>query len=205
MHRDILESDTKRVLETLVRADVLQDFYLVGGTALALQYGHRKSIDLDFFSPHDFLLPGLRANMAVLGDYTLENEAPGTLDGVLDNVKLTFLRYPYPPLFPLIMWEGISLADPRDIACMKIDAISARGSKKDFIDLYVLLEQYSLKEILTMFEEKYADIHYNTLHLLKSLTYFEDAETEPMPVMLRPIEWNAVKTKISLQARALVA
>lgn len=204
MHRDILEAGTERVLATVVESGVLRDFYMVGGTALALQFGHRKSIDLDFFSPNDFSLPELRAKIASLGDYTLENEAPGTLDGILNNVKLTFLRYYYPLLFPLIPWNGLSLADPRDIACMKIDAISARGSRKDFVDLYILLEQYPLKEILRMFEEKYVGIHYNPLHLVKSLSYFDDAEAEPMPNMLRSIEWDVVKTKISLEARALV-
>jgi predicted nucleotidyltransferase component of viral defense system len=191
MHPDILETGTERVLTKIVAAGLLDGFYMVGGTALALQYGHRKSIDLDFFLPHDFSLFELKEKIA-------------TLDGILDGVKLTFLRYPYPLLFPLIPWEGVALADPRDIGCMKIDAISARGSRKDFVDLYVLLEQYPLRDILRMFEEKYAGIHYNTLHLVKSLSYFDDAEMEPMPIMLRSLEWGVVKTKISLEAKALI-
>jgi len=204
MHPNILESGTERVLTAIADAGILTDYYMVGGTALALHYGHRKSIDLDFFNERDFSTTDLRERIARLGNYTLENEASSTLDGILDGVKLTFLRYRYPLLFPLIEWNGINLADPRDIACMKIDAISARGSRKDFIDLYVLLEQYPLKDMLHLFEEKYTGIHFNTLHLLKSLSYFDDAETEPLPIMLRPITWEQVKNKITLEAKALV-
>ena len=204
MHPEILESGTRSVLDKIRTGGILSEFYMVGGTALALAYGHRKSIDLDFFSKTDFALSSLKEKISMLGTYTLENEESGTLDGILDEVKVTFLRYSYPLLFPLGSFEGVSLADPRDIACMKIDAISSRGSKKDFIDLYVLLEHYSLPEILGFFEKKYASINYNKLHLLKSLSYFDDAEDEPSPVMLRDITWENVKKKISSEAHSLV-
>lgn len=204
MHTEILAEDTKRVLGKISDSDLLTDFYMVGGTALALQFGHRKSIDLDFFSPKDFSLPHLKKSISVLGNYTLENEEPGTLDGILDEVKLTFLRYEYPLLFPLISYDNILLADPRDIACMKLDAISSRGSRKDFIDLFVLLEHHTLTELLALFTKKYAGINYNKLHIIKSLSYFADAEDEPMPIILRDISWDVVKKKISGEARALV-
>jgi hypothetical protein len=87
-------------------------------------------------------------------------------------------------------------ADERDIAAMKIDAVSSRGSKKDFIDIYFLLEKYSLSDLLEIFEKKYAAIKFNRVHILKSLSYFEDAESEPMPIMLKPISWEDVKKKI---------
>jgi hypothetical protein len=176
---------------------------MVGGTALALHYGHRKSIDLDFISQRDFSLAHLKQSVSVLGRYTLENEEPGTLDGILDDVKLTFLRYEYPLLFPMISYEHIFLADSRDIACMKLDAISSRRSRKDFIDLYVLLEHYTLATLFEYFEKKYANIHYNKLHMIKSLSYFADAEEEPMPIMLRTLSWEAVKEKIIADARLL--
>src|SRR3989338_1498675 len=127
MHPETLASETRRVLEKIGKQPFLSDFYLAGGTALALHLGHRESIDLDFFSEYDFSLEKLRKEMSELGRYVLVNEEPGTLDGMLENVKVTFLRYQYPLLFPLVPFLNIRIADERDIACMKIDAISSRG------------------------------------------------------------------------------
>jgi len=100
---------------------------------------------------------------------------------------------------------GIKIADEKDIACMKIDAISSRGSKKDFIDLYFLLEKYSLPELISFFEKKYSAIEFNKLHILKSLTYFKDAEDEPMPIMIKNTNWADVKKKIIKEANKIVA
>jgi len=108
-------------------------------------------------------------------------------------VKLSFLGYPYKIIFPLLEWQGIKLADPRDIACMKLTAISSRGSKKDFIDLYFMLQNYPLEELLKIFNKKYQRIKYNRIHILKSLTYFTDGENEPMPVMLENVSWKKIK------------
>ncbi|MEK7161153.1 MAG: nucleotidyl transferase AbiEii/AbiGii toxin family protein, partial [Patescibacteria group bacterium] len=98
-----------------------------------------------------------------------------------------------------IDFENAKLADERDIAAMKIDAVSSRGSKKDFVDLYFLLEKYSLPELIDFFEKKYSNIKFNKLHILKSLTYFEDAEKEPMPEMLKQANWDSIKKKITLE------
>jgi hypothetical protein len=96
----------------------------------------------------------------------------------------------------LIDFEGVKLADERDIAAMKIDAASSRGSKKDFIDIYFLLKKYTLENLIGFFEQKYKDINYNKLHILKSFIYFEDAENEPMPKMIQEVDWDKVKQNI---------
>jgi len=191
-------------LEKISEQDFLGNFYLVGGTALAIHLGHRESIDLDFFSGKDFSLEKLKKEIGSIGRYVLANEAEGTLDGMLDDVKVTFLRYEYPLLFPLVDFDGTKLADERDIAGMKIDAISSRGSKKDFVDLYFLLEKYSLSELFSFFEKKYSHIGYNKMHLLKSLVYFADAEDQTMPKMLRDVSWDSVKEKILQEAKKLI-
>lgn len=196
MHPETLSPETRRVLEKISRESWLSNFYLAGGTALALQLGHRISVDLDFFSQKDFSLPLLKKDVAFVGEYVLTNEEDGTLDGLIDDVKVTFLRYEYPLLYPLNSFEGVALADIRDIACMKLDAVSSRGSRKDFIDIFFLLERFSLDEMLDLFAKKYSHIQYNKLHLLKSLVYFSDAEDEPMPVMLRDVSWDDVKKRI---------
>lgn len=204
MYPETLAPETRRVLEKISTLIFPKDFYLVGGTALALHLGHRESIDLDFFSPQDFSLEKLKKAVAVLGRYRLTNEEAGTLDGMLDDVKLTFIRYEYPLLFPFVDWQGVELADERDIACMKIDAVSSRGSKKDFVDIYFLLEKYSLAELLSFFERKYSHIEYNKLHLLKSLAYFDDAEEDVMPKMLKDVSWGTVKARVLEETRELI-
>ena len=103
-----------------------------------------------------------------------------------------------------VKFEGIKLADEWDIACMKIDAISSRGSKKDFIDLYFLLEKYNLLELLAFFERKYSDIKFNKMHIFKSLIYFDDAEDEPMSIMIKEVKWKEVKNKIIEEVGKLV-
>lgn len=204
MYRETIAPETRRVLEKISKQPFANNFYLVGGTALALHLGHRESIDLDFFSAQDFSLEKMKQEVSAIGQYRLTNEEDGTLDGMLDDVKLTFIRYTYPLLFPLVDWNGVKLADERDIACMKIDAISSRGSKKDFIDMYFLLEKYSLSELLSFFEQKYSHIEYNKLHLLKSLAYFDDAEEDAMPKMYKDVSWDTVKEKILEQTRKLI-
>lgn len=204
MHIETLAPETSRVLDTIKKERFIGDFYLVGGTALALHLGHRESIDLDFFSPDDFSLETLKKEISSIGRYTLTDETDGTLDGMLDGVKITFLRYEYPLLYPLVDSDGVKLADERDIAAMKIDAISSRGSRKDFIDLYFLLKKYPLSEILSFFEQKYSHIDYNRMHLLKSLSYFVDAENDASPKMLIPADWQAVKETIAREAKQLI-
>ena len=196
MHLETISSETKRILAKIAKSKIAREFYLAGGTALALQLGHRQSIDLDWFLKYPFSNSEIKKGLAALGKFQLDNEAEGTINGLLDGVRVSFFYYDYDLLFPLVNFEGANLADERDIAAMKIDAVSSRGSKKDFIDLYFLLERYKLEELIGFFEKKYADIKYNKLHILKSLIYFDDAQDEPMPIMLKQTEWNKVKEKI---------
>jgi len=184
-------------LEKIKKISLLGDnLYLAGGTALAIELGHRKSIDLDFFSRSDFSTDEFKKKLSGIGTLEVTNEEDGTLDVLLDGVKVSFLRYGYGQLFPFLNFEGIKLADERDIGAMKIDAVSSRGSKKDFIDIYFLLKKYDLGQLLAFFEEKYENIKYNKIHILKSLVYFDDAENEPMPLMIEDVKWEDVRKKI---------
>lgn len=191
MHKETLSKKTRIVLEKIV--PVTTPFYLAGGTALALLLGHRISVDLDFFSKDAFSVSLLVDQLNVLGDLKIEDQSESTFNGSLDGVKISFFHYPYPLLFSTIEYNGVSLADERDIAAMKIEAISGRGSKKDFVDLFVLLQKYSLKELLLFFHKKYEKFNYNKLHILKSLSYFYDADKDLEPVYIQPILWTEVK------------
>jgi len=196
MYPETIDRQTKRVLEKIKELELLEGFYLAGGTALAIECGHRTSIDLDFFSKENFDRAILKHELVNAGEVTVVGEEEGTLHCVIDGVKVSFLQYPYALSFDPVDFDGIRLADPRDIAAMKIDAISSRGSKKDFIDLFILLKEYSLQELIGFFEKKFNDIRYNKLHILKSLTFFDDAESEPMPMMLVDVKWEEVKKTV---------
>jgi len=201
MYQKIINKKTESLLEKLHKEKILKDFYLAGGTALALQYEHRKSIDLDWFNQKDFNTDKLKRKLSQFDKIIIESEEKNTLNLILSGVKLSFLNYPYKLLFPLINWQNIKLADERDIACMKLSAISSRGSKKDFIDLFFILKKYSLPELLKLFDKKYQNIKYNKLHILKSLTYFNDADNEPMPIMLKKINWKEIKEYIKTKTK----
>ena len=203
MYKQSVSEQTQRILAK-IGGHFTRDFYLAGGTALAIELGHRMSIDLDWFSGREFLNSQIKTALAKFGRFELTGEDKGTIHGVLDEVRVSFLRYNYGLLFPLVEFGGAKLADERDIAAMKLDAVSSRGSKKDFVDIYFLLEKYPLPELMGFFEKKYADIKFNKLHILKSITYFEDAEKEPMPKMLKPASWESIKQKIVVEANKIL-
>ena len=207
MHPETLEKDTADVVSRLAKSQIVaphSGIYLAGGTALALQLGHRQSVDLDFFCEKG-LPESITESLTALGSLTVTRADPTTFDGTLDNVKVSFFSYTYPRLYPTLLFDGIALADPRDIAAMKVLAISQRCTRKDFIDLYVLLRIYSLAEIFEFFDAKFKPVSYLRTHLLKSITYFMEAETEPMPKMLEKISWDEVKKKLVKDAETLAA
>ena len=191
MHKETLSENTRIVLDKI--APIATPFYLAGGTALALLLGHRISIDLDFFSENAFSVSSLVLQLNTLGNLKIEDQSENTFNGSLDGVKISFFYYPYPLLFPTKKYNNVALADERDIVAMKIQAISDRGSKKDFVDLFVLLKKYSLNDILKFFNKKYEKFNYNRLHILKSLSYFYDADTNAELVYIHPISWIEVK------------
>lgn len=183
-----------RALELLSSAGILQDFYLAGGTALALHLGHRLSEDLDFFSPASVDTLMLKQRLDELGDLQVLEERWGTLHGIFQETKVSFLYYRYPLLFAPVVFKGCSVAAPEDIAPMKIEAIASRGSKKDFFDLYFIAREIAdLQHCLEFYRRKFAGLNFNLYHVLKSLTYFADAEKEREPVLLRRVSWNRVK------------
>ncbi|NPV73104.1 MAG: nucleotidyl transferase AbiEii/AbiGii toxin family protein [Pelotomaculum sp.] len=171
--------------------------YLAGGTALALILGHRKSVDFDWFTPKTFEPDALLRDLSVLGKVEVAETGRGTFHGFIDGIRVTWLWYPNPLLRPLINVEdvaGLKLASLTDIAVMKWAAISQRGARKDFIDLYCICRHgCNLEDLLALLPEKYPAADINYYHMIKSLSYFDDAEREAMPLMTGKIEWPAVK------------
>jgi hypothetical protein len=192
-HSNTISSATQAALVSLRDSSILEGFYLAGGTALSLQMGHRISLDLDFFARDHFNEDALVQRVQVLSGFALAAKAPFTIHATIEGIKVSFLGYAYPILFPTDTFLDVSVADPRDIACMKVSAISSRGAKRDFVDLYVCAKQFGLDEILRLFGNKYAQTRWSRTHILKSLTYFAGAEKDPMPRMLAPVDWSEVK------------
>jgi hypothetical protein len=193
MHEEILAKPTQKLFGKLTGLPWLSDFYLAGGTALALQLGHRTSVDLDFFTGKPFDEGKMIENLAAIGKIEILQKERQSITGILDGVKISFLGYPYPILKPALSFQGAAIASIEDVACMKLDALASRGTKRDFIDLYCIGKTLPLKEVVGLFQMKYASIHYNLLHIKKSLAYFDDAEGDPLPDMLVPINWSEVK------------
>lgn len=181
----------------------LDTFYLSGGTGLSLQLGHRESEDLDFFTKQLFSPQQLEQAIVTFGQLSQTELAEGTLNTFIEGVKVQFLHYPYPLLEPLIDWNGIKISSILDIACTKLQTISMRGSKKDFVDLYFLLDQYTLVALLEAVKRKYISSNYNQAHIIKSLVYFDDAETQPMPRMHKDVDWESVKAKMIASVKEL--
>ena len=191
-----IPSPTQDDLEILAKTALLKDFYLAGGTGLATYLNHRDSIDLDFFSLHEFNENQLVAELAQAGTFALSVKEQGTVSGSFRETLVSFFHYPYPLLEKPVETRNVSIASIRDIACMKLDAASSRGTKKDFIDLYCIVHMtnHALPELLVSFSQKFAIIKYNLMHIKKSLLYFADAEQDPMPLMRMPLAWETVRT-----------
>lgn len=193
-HFETLFENTKQTFDLLGNQDFLKQFYLAGGTALALHLGHRLSADLDFFSKENFNEQILLQDLSKIGEFHLEEKSKQTIIGILNGVKLSFLGYNYPLLNSLERISNVNIAGIADIACMKIDTISSRGAKRDFIDIYFIAKEIiPLREIIILFQKKYASLNYNMMHIKKSLIYFNDAESDPMPNMLKSAEWEEIK------------
>jgi hypothetical protein len=201
LHLSILPEEQLRLFKTLSGQSFIKDFYLAGGTCLALQIGHRQSIDFDFFIPADFNTSLIVNTLSQIGVYTRDNEEKNTVNGSLNGVRISFFGYRYGIIDDFIKVGNIRLAGLKDIAAMKLEAIAGRGSKKDFIDMFFLLQHYSLRDMLSFHSLKYGTGLSNQYHLLKSLVYFADAEDEAMPIMKVKIKWKEVMAKIIAAAK----
>lgn len=191
-----IEPTTLGLLKSLMNEPLLEPFYLVGGTALALQLGHRFSVDLDLFThfPYDkeMLFDSLKQNY----NMTIEFTNNVITIGYINDVKTDLVNVRYTPQYPMHIIEGVRMLDIRDIAAMKLNAITQRGNKKDFYDMYFLFKKIPLGDMLTDFEKKFKT--QNTYQVVKSLTYFIDADEFSDPIVFdKKLTWGKVKASIS--------
>lgn len=199
LHYETIVPEARSLLEKLSDLPVLKDARLVGGTALALQLGHRTSVDLDFFGRISADSEELRSILRDVGHVEVTSVSKNINIFWINDIKVDIVNYPYPWIDMPIDADGVRLASLNDIAAMKVSAIVNRGTKKDFIDIYTLLQSFTLDDILDMYSRKYSDG--SLFIVMKSLTYFDDAETDPMPDVLSDITWESVKDCIGTVVR----
>jgi hypothetical protein len=202
MHPRVLGSEAWQVIKELDRRGLMQHWILAGGTGLALQVGHRYSEHLDLFLTEDFDSDRLLHVLSEAGTVHVHDRGRSTLNVLLEGLRLSYLKSQAAFLFDPIAYRGLFIADARDIALMKLVAAGGRGSRKDFVDLYFYFTMFGgLDSILPLLRKRYAGIHYNEYHVLKSLVYFEDAECEPMPHMIKKVHWKDIKEKMIEEVR----
>jgi hypothetical protein len=175
----------------------LRNYYLAGGTGLALQLGHRISTDLDWFSTNRRLLGPEREHIGLTlgasGAFQVALEQDGMLFAKLFGTDVSFVHQPHALLEPTIDHLGVQLASPTDIGLMKIAAINSRGTRRDFVDVYCLRETVTLDRLLELSTVKYSDRPSFLAIAIRALAYFEDAEHQPMPRLLWPVRWTDVR------------
>jgi len=196
LHKETIDAATLELLKRLMGDERLQGFVLVGGTSLALQIGHRISVDLDLFTEKQFEADELREYLE--RNYHLQTDylAFATVKGEIEGVQVDCIAHAYPWLKPFVLEEGVRLASLEDICAMKLNAIAGNGTRiKDFVDVAYLSSMFSLEQMLKFYEEKY---HANPLMPLKGIVYFADINKNA-PVKMangKPLDWKSIEKRL---------
>ena len=202
-----IEPGTLSILKKLMKIPEFQSFNLVGGTALALKYGHRTSVDLDLFSTENF---DHQATIEILqknfGDsFTYDGDfSKWGIFCFIDGVKLDLVYYPHPMLYPFELWDTIRIYDDRDVIAMKIQAILGRGKKKDFWDIAELMEYYDLSQMIGFHKAKYPN-QMLLISIPTAIVYFDDANNSNDPVSLKGQTWDKIQSKIRSKVREFLS
>lgn len=195
-HEEVLDEAGRAAAARL--AEAAGDFYLAGGTALALRLGHRVSLDLDLFSPKNALGPeqrrALLETLKASGPLKIKEVKDGTCHLDLAGTTVSLFHYAYPIVGRPESWRGLEVASLEDIAAMKLSAVLGRGSKKGFIDLHELCRRLGPDRVMSTAQRKFPLHSDFPLQAARALVYFEDAEKEPMPRMLGAASWEDVKS-----------
>ncbi len=190
----VVDKPTLDLLNKINESVLFQNYRLVGGTALALIHGHRKSIDLDFFGNEKIDTEDLLTFLQSIG-IVREFKTSKKIDSLfLNEVKIDIVFYPYEWIDNPLVEDNLRLASSKEIAAMKMAAIINRGSKKDFIDLNELLKIFTLNQILDFYLQKFSDS--SLFFALKSIIFFDDADEQEMPFMFHNTSWQTMKNNI---------
>jgi hypothetical protein len=206
-HWETVDSNMRGVLNLVDQQPFARRVYLAGGTALALQIGHRRSVDLDFFSYEDELLDDSRREIVIalrqISRIEVREDTIGNLLLYVNGISTGFFGYGYPLLGEVRLLTSLRLASIADIALMKLDAIITRGARKVFVDLFFALRSLPMDDMLALRPRKYPQFRHFEMMALEGLTNHENSERDPMPDMLIPVEWSEVKETMLAEARRL--
>jgi hypothetical protein len=205
LHQETVDLPTLELLIQLQQKSYLNGFYLAGETALCLRIGHRKSVDIDLFSNFDFDVVQLLEDLSHDFPFSLFFSANNTIKGSIHEIQVDILAHRYPLISEPFREGNITLLSIPDIIAMKLNAISGSGQRvKDFVDIYYLLDAYTIAEMIAFYKLKYSQ--YNEVNVLKSLTWFEDAELSNWPVILNnpELNWTMVKKKLKAATQAFL-
>ncbi len=199
LHQHTVADGILELLTQIMAVPELVGFNLAGGTSLALQIGHRVSFDLDLFGDRPFSETEIIGLLEEFARVTPLQITKNILILNVNGVKVDFVNYKYALLNPVLREGNLRLITLPDIAAMKLAAITGRGKKRDFTDLYFLLKEFSLAEIMGFYSKKYPDS--NEWLVARSLAYFEDAEQDEAPQLFKPADWTTVKKTIESAVR----
>lgn len=197
LHKSTVDPATLELLISLQGKAYLKEFYLVGGTALSLYLGHRKSIDIDLFSNFEFDSSELLEKLQQDFNFEIFSTAVNTLKGSINQVKIDFIAHRYPNINDPLQIDNITLLSIQDILAMKLNAIATSGQRsKDFIDIYFALSRFDLDNMLDFYQRKYNQT--NVVHVLKSLIYYDDVDLSDWPVLISEpgLKWKDIKSKL---------
>ena len=203
-HWEALTPDTRQAFKRAAELPFIREFFLTGGTGLAIHIGHRYSVDLDFFSQDYEVDDNVRqAVKDQFADNTLivRNDANNTFVCEWRQIGVSFFRLqPYPLVRPAIEVEGIRLASIEDIGAMKLAALVGRATRKDLVDLYFILKQAPIAQLYEVAAQKYAGVRDFAMASRRGLGYTRDAEETPMPRMIKKVKWETIKEFLEQQA-----
>lgn len=196
LHYKSVSAELLELLEFIMNQREFNEFNLVGGTSLALQMGHRISIDIDLFGASEIDEDLFLEVLKKYGTVQVIKKSKNILICSVNGIKVDFVNYQYRLLESPLLEENIRLVKKKDIAAMKVNAVAGRGSIKDFIDIYFLLNEFSINEMIGFYLQKYPDG--SEFMVRKSLTYFDDADNEEAPILFHDISWSEIKKTILL-------
>ncbi|MBI4680723.1 MAG: nucleotidyl transferase AbiEii/AbiGii toxin family protein [Nitrospirae bacterium] len=207
MHKECFSKKGWQVFNSLKSILKKYNATLAGGTALALHLGHRISVDLDFITDTDFRLESVISDIRKTGrSFRITSEGEGYLIIEIDGIKVSLFKYDYPFLEKPLLINGVRIAQVFDIASMKVIALSQRGTKRDFIDLYLILRDIPFYKIAGHMVKRFGRERINPIHIGKSFVYFSDADSNPEPEFIkrREIHWDEVKKFFRQHVRQFV-
>jgi len=196
LHYKSVSAELLELLEFVMNQREFNEFNLVGGTSLALQMGHRISIDIDLFGASEIDEDLFLEVLKKLGTVQIIKKSKNILICSVNGIKVDFVNYQYRLLESPLLEGNLRLVKKKDIAAMKVNAVAGRGSIKDFIDVYFLLNEFSIKEMIGFYLQKYPDG--SEFMVRKSITYFDDADNEVAPILFHDISWSEIKKTILL-------